>query len=178
MSSLLVPRLITVTSATLQRNIARREIEDAEHPPEKWGTDRAESDAEDQDPLEGDAPIHTPAPRSIPGTVPGKASVRASIRSWTDDDDSDDDVRILEVYNPLPLRFSLPVPRTSADSRVQAIDADPVNVSAPPPAAPRRGVKSTTLRKSSSAQQGKRQKVGTAAPRNAEAPRRRPVVAG
>ena len=50
-------------------------------PPEMWGVDRAESDAEDQDPLEGDAPTHTPALRPIPGTVPGKASVRASISS-------------------------------------------------------------------------------------------------
>ena len=140
----------------MQRDIARRDTEDAEHPPEKWGADRAESDAEDQDPLEGDAPIHTSAPRPIPGTVPCKASVRASISSWTDDDDSDDDVRILEVYNPLPLRFSLPVPRTPADSDVQAIDAQPINVSAPPPKtkSKSKGVKSTTLRNASNAQRG------------------------
>ena len=94
----------------MQRDIARRDTEDAEHQPEMWGVDHAESDAEDQDPLEGDAPTHTLAPRPIPGTVPGKASVRASISSWTDDDDSDTHVRILEVYNPLSLHYSLPVP--------------------------------------------------------------------
>ena len=123
----------------MQRDIARRDTEDAEHPLEKWGADQPESDAEDQDPLEGDAPIHTSAPRPIPGTVPGKASVRASISSWTDNDDSDADVRILEVYNPLPLRYSLPVPGTPADPTPQPIEAQPINVSAPPPTAPAEG---------------------------------------
>ena len=173
---MLVPRLVTVSSATFQRDIARRDIEDAETPQEKWGVDRAESDAEDLDPLEGDVPIHTSVPRSIPGTVPGKTSVRASISDWTDDDDSDADVRILEVFNPLPLRYSLPVPGTSADPNLQAIDAQPINVSAPPPAAPRRGVKCTTLRKPSGAT--KRQKVGTSGPSDADTPRRQPTVAG
>ena len=162
----------------MQRDIARRDTEDAEHPPEMWGADRAESDAEDLDPLEGDAPTHTPAPRPIPGTFPGKASVRDSISEWTNNDDSDADVRILEVFNPLPLRYSLPVPGTSADPPLQPILAQPISVSAPPPTAPRKGMKCTTLRLGLSARPGKRQKVGTSKPRNPDVPRRRPVVAG
>ena len=121
----LLPRLTAAPSATSQRDIARRDIEDAEHPEEKWGVDRAESDGEDLDPLEGDVPIDTSTPRSIPGTVPGKTSVRASISEWTDDDDSDDDVHIIEVFNPLPVSYSFPVTGTSADPGVQATDAEP-----------------------------------------------------
>ena len=61
----------------MQRGISRRDKEDAEHPKEKWGTDRAESDFEDLDPSEEEVPIANPnqAPRPIPGSVPGKASL-------------------------------------------------------------------------------------------------------
>ena len=128
----LLLRLTVVPSATFQRDIAQRDIEDAEHPEETWGVDRAESDGEDLDPLEGDVPIYTAAPRSIPGTVPGKTSVRASISEWTDDDDSDDDVHIIEVYNPLPVSYSFPVTGTSADPGVQATDAEPSHTSVTP----------------------------------------------
>ena len=99
--------------------------------------------------LEGDVPIQTAIPRSIPGTVPGKTSVRASISEWTDDDDSDDDVRIIEVFNPLPLSYSFPVTGTSADPGVQATDAEPSHASAPSPTAQgkTRGKKRTAVRK-------------------------------
>ena len=171
----LLLRLTIAPSATFQRDIARRDLEDAELPQEKWGVDRAESDAEDLDPLEGDVPIHTAVPRSIPGSIPGKTYVRASISDWTDGDNSDADVRILEVFNPLPLSYSLPVPGTSADPILQATDAQPINLCDPPPVAPRRGVKRTT-RKTSGAT--KRQKIGTSGPSDADTPRRRPMVTG
>ena len=80
-------------------------------------------------------PIYTAAPRSIPGTVPGKTTVRASISEWTDDDDSDDDVHIIEVFNPLPLSYSFPVTGTSADPGVQATDEEPSHASVPSPTA-------------------------------------------
>ena len=170
--------LTIAPSATFQRDIARRDIEDAEHGPEKWGIDRAEYDGEDLDPLEGDVPIYTSAPRSIPGTVPGKTSVRASISEWTDDDDSDDDVHIIEVFNPLPLSYSFPVTGTSADSGVQAIDAEPTHVSVPPPTAQgkTRGRKRTAVRKAPVG--GEKQKVGTPGPRDADTPKRRPTAVG
>jgi hypothetical protein len=161
-----------------QRGIARRDIEDAEHPEETWGVDRTESDGEDLDPLEGDVPIYVAPPRSIPGTVPGKASIRASISEWTDDDDSDNDVRIIEVYNPLPVSYSFPVTGTSADPGVQATDDEPSNASAPSPTAPgkSRGKKRVAVRKAPVGT--KRQKVGTTGPRNPKTPKRRPTAQG
>ena len=123
-------------------------------------------------------PIYTEAPRSIPGTVPGKTSVRASISEWTDDDDSDDDVHIIEVYNPLPVSYSFPVTGTSADPGVQATDAEPSHASAPSPTAQgkTRGKKRIAVRKAPAGT--KKQKVGTSGPRDAETPKCRPTVKG
>ena len=123
-------------------------------------------------------PIYTAAPRSIPGTVPGKTSVRAYISEWTDDDDSDDDVHIIEVFNPLPVSYSFPVTGTSADPGVQATDAEPSHASAPSPTAQgkSRGKKRIVVRKVPAGV--KRQKVGTTGPRDAETPKRRPTVKG
>ena len=125
-----------------------------------------------------DVPIYTSAPRSVPGTVPGKTSVRASISDWTDDDDSDADVHILEVFNPLPLSYSFPVTGTSADPDVQATDAEPSHASGPPPTAQgkSRGKKRIAVRKAPA--RGKKQKIGTPGPHDADTPKRRPTVKG
>ena len=123
-------------------------------------------------------PIYTAAPRSIPGTVPGKTSVRASISEWTDDDDSDDDVHIIEVFNPLPASYSFPVTGTSAGPGVQATDDEPSHASAPSPTAQGKthGKKRIAVRKAPAGT--KKQKVDTTGPRDADTPRRRPTVKG
>ena len=123
-------------------------------------------------------PIYTAPPRSIPGTVPGKTSIRDSISEWTGDDDSDDDVHIIEVFNPLPLSYSFPVTGTSADPGVQATDEEPSHASVPSPTAPgkSRGKKRIAVRKAPAGV--KRQKVGTTGPRDADTPKRRPTAKG
>ena len=123
-------------------------------------------------------PIYVAPPRSIPGTVPGKTSIRASISEWTDDDDSDNDARIIEVYNPLPVSYSFPVTGTSADPGVQATDDGPSNASAPSPTAQGkgRGKKRVAARKTPAGT--KRQKIGTSGPRDAKTPKRRPTAQG
>ena len=60
---------------------------------------------------------------SVPAT--GKARV-SSVRDWSDDDD--DDCRILEVYDPLPVAFAYPVPSPPADADDQVLEVEPLAV--------------------------------------------------
>ena len=60
---------------------------------------------------------------SVPAT--GKARV-SSVRDWSDDDD--DDCRILEVLDPLPVAFSYPVPSPPADADDEVLEVEPLAV--------------------------------------------------
>ena len=103
----LITLYITTCSnfGALQRGLACRAIQDDKLPPRKWGKDRTDSDKEHPD-LED----QVLAPRVASNR--GKTPVRPSIRNWTDDDDSDDDCKILEVHDARPIRFSFPVSTT------------------------------------------------------------------
>ena len=83
------------------QRFGRQLKEDGPNPAAHWGADRVEADSEDPDD-EDNMPI--PDVGSVPAT--GKAR-DSSIRDWSDDDD--DDCRILEVHDPLPVAFSYPV---------------------------------------------------------------------
>ena len=82
--------------------------EDEENPSANWGKDRVESDSEDPDD-EDNVPI--PDVGSIPATGKTRAS---SIRDWSEDED--DDYRVFEVYDPLPVAYSYPMSPHPADS--------------------------------------------------------------
>ena len=66
-----------------------------------------------------------PIPAAVPGSAAGKARA-SSLRDWSEDED--DDCQILEVYDPLPVAFSYPVPSPSADSEDQVLEVDPLAV--------------------------------------------------
>ena len=66
-----------------------------------------------------DLPI--PDVGSTPAT--GKARV-SSVRDWSDDDE--DDCRILEVLDPLPVAFAYPVPSPPADADDQVFEVEPL----------------------------------------------------
>ena len=82
--------------------------------------DRVEADLEDPDDED-----NVPIPAAVPGSAAGKARA-SSLRDWSEDED--DDCQILEVYDPLPVAFSYPVPSPSADSEDQVLEVDPLAV--------------------------------------------------
>ena len=63
-----------------------------------------------------------PIPVAIPGPATGKTRA-SSLRDWSEDED--DDCQILEVFDPLPVAFSYPVPSPSADLDDQVQEVDP-----------------------------------------------------
>ena len=93
---------------------------DGPDPTAKWGADRVEADSEDPD---NDDNMPIPDVGSIPAA--GKARV-SSVRDWSDDDD--DDCRVLEVFDPLPVAFSYPVPSPPADADDQVLEVEPLAV--------------------------------------------------
>ena len=86
----------------------RQRTEDGENPSANWGNDRVEVDSEDPDD-EDNMPI--PDVNSISATGKTRAS---SLRDWSEDED--DDCRVLEVYDPLPVAYSYLMSPNSADS--------------------------------------------------------------
>ena len=52
------------------------------------------------------------------GSVP--ATGKARVRDWSDDDD--DDCRVLEVLDPVPVAFAYPVPSPPADADDQVLE--------------------------------------------------------
>ena len=56
------------------------------------------------------------------GSVP--VTGKARVRDWSDDDD--DDCRILEVFDPIPVAFAYPVPSPPADADDQVLDVEPL----------------------------------------------------
>ena len=103
----------------LQRGIPRRTREDAKHPPNKWGQDRAEPDVVDMYPEE-DLPKTRVQRR-------GKASAESYFWNLADTDTSEDECRILEPLNARPL-CSYPgpkAPKASASRVARSASAAP-----------------------------------------------------
>ena len=106
---------------TMQR-FARQATEDGSDPAANWGADRVEADSEYPDDED-----NVPIPVAVPGPTTGKTRA-SSLRDWSDDED--DDCQILEVYDPLPVAFSYPVPSPPADSDDQVLEVEPLAVGA------------------------------------------------
>ena len=90
------------------QRFGRQLKEDGQDPSAHWGKDRVEAELEDPD---NDDNVPIPDVGSIPVTGKTRAS---SLRDWSEDED--DDCRILEVYDPLPVAYSYPMSPPSADS--------------------------------------------------------------
>ena len=100
----------------------RQAIEDGSDPSATWGPDWVQSDSKDPD-VEDNVPI----PVAVPGPTTGKTRA-SSLRDWSEDED--DDCQVLEVYDPLPVAFSYPVPSPPADSNDQVLEVEPLAVGA------------------------------------------------
>ena len=98
--------LLTIFTTWLgffQRSIGRRAVEDAAHPRERWGVDRAEQDPEDFYPE-----AHLPKPPAIPRRK-DSATLHTS-------DNSDDDCVALEIVDAVPLSVAPPDPNAPSAS--------------------------------------------------------------
>ena len=65
-----------------------------------------------------------PIPDAGSGPAPGKLPARDPLRDWSDDDD--DECRILEVIDTIPLAFKFPLPSTAVDLDDQVLEVQPV----------------------------------------------------
>ena len=92
----------------MSQRFLRQKVEDEANPPEKWGADRDASDTEDLD-----SEDYMPIPHAGTGPSSGKASAKAPIHILSDDDD-EDECRVLEALNVMPLAFAYPANPTSA----------------------------------------------------------------
>ena len=106
----------------LKQRFPRQAIEDGSDPAATWGPDRTEADVKDPDDED-----NVPIPLAVPGPAMGKTRA-SSLRDWSEDED--DDCRILEVYDALPVAFAYPVRSPSADSDDQVQEVDPPAVGA------------------------------------------------
>ena len=100
------------------------------------------------------------------GSVP--VTGKARVRDWSDDDD--DDCRILEVEDPLPVSFAYPVCSPPADADDQVLDVEPLAVGSKG-AVRKRPAAATAGAGTSGAPAQKKRRVKTAAKR-----RERPVT--
>ena len=98
----------------------RQAIEDGSDPADTWGPDRVEADTVDPDDED-----NVPIPVVVSGPATGKTRA-SSLRDWSEDED--DDCQILEVFDPLPVAFSYPMPSPLADSDDQVLEVEPLAV--------------------------------------------------
>ena len=91
---------MTAVSHLLQK-LDRQKAEELAHPQSEWGEDRLESDTEDFD-----SEDYMPIPLAGSGPSSSKASTRAPILIQIEDEE--DECQILEVYDVMPLAFTLP----------------------------------------------------------------------
>ena len=104
------------------QRFARQAAEDGSDPADTWGPDQVEVDTADPDDED-----NVPIPIAVSGPTTGKTRA-SSLRDWSEDED--DDCQILEVYDPLPVAFSYPVPSPPADSDDQVLEVEPLAVGA------------------------------------------------
>ena len=99
----------------LQR-LDRQKTEELSWPRSQWGQDRSESDTEDLDPE-----AYMPLPHAGSGPSSSKASTRAPVLIQTEDEE--DECQILEVFDVMPLAFTLPAGNPEQEASDSGIGA-------------------------------------------------------
>ena len=99
--------------------LPRQVNEDGLNP--QWAQDRPDSDTEDPD-----SEDYMPIPHAGQAAAPGKAPARDSLITLSDDDD--DDCRIIEIHDPIPIAFTYPLNPTSADLDEPVVEIPPLAV--------------------------------------------------
>ena len=138
--------------------LPRQVNEDGLNP--QWAPDRPDSDTEDPD-----SEDYMPIPHAGQAAAPGKAPARDSLITLSDDDD--DDCRIIEIHDPIPIAFTYPLNPTSADLDEPVVEIPPLAVGGRGAGKKRAAAGTTNPPK-------RRKKVGNK-PRQ---PRQRPMSAG
>ena len=97
-------------------------MEDGDLATKQWAPDRTDTDAVDPDSLTNTLKPprdHKPEVGADAGRSKGKSSASAPQKP----DDGDEDCRIIEVYDVLPLSYAYPTSLTSADTGGQATES-------------------------------------------------------